>query len=125
MTEGSVVENDKPDPLARVRERWIALPAQWIWKFGARVGSSSIRKINIFALVLGKPEVLAVVDGKVRKEVLEALVMAPEDVRLLLLRVGRMEHALRVIVDLAFVGAPDSLSFIRDTAKRVLEKEND
>lgn len=65
---------------------------------------------------------IAFVEADVSKEVLEALVMAPEDVRLLMLRVSKLENTLRTIFDLTFIGATD-LSSVKELAKRALEKE--
>ena len=111
-----IAANEKVSALTKVRVRWLALPPSWGWRIAPN------RTRMAFEIMLSDETHIAFVEADVSKEVLEALVMAPEDVRLLLLRVSKLETALKNIYDLAFTGSTD-FSSIRELTKRALEKE--
>jgi hypothetical protein len=114
-----VAADEKTNALTKVRVRWLALPPSWRWKVVQMPAHRTTR--GAFEIMTDSAH-LAFVEADVTEEVLEALVMAPEDVRLLLLRVSRLEGALRNISDLTFTGSTD-LSSVKELAKRALDKE--
>lgn len=118
-TEATVVStSEKISALTKVRVRWLAQPPSWRWKIAPNRGPSR----KAFEILTTDSEHIAFIEAGISQEVLEALVMAPEDVRLLMLRVSKLERCLQTIYDLAFVGATD-LSSVRELAKHALENE--
>lgn len=115
-----VTTSEKVSALTKVRVRWLALPPSWRWKIAPTPAHRAVRRA--FEIMTADNAHIAFVEADVSKEVLEALVMAPEDVRLLMLRVSKLENTLRTIFDLTFIGATD-LSSVKELAKRALEKE--
>ena len=114
------VTNITFDRFATIRARWARLPPHWRWDVVEMIEKR--RPITVTKIITMDGNHLATI-SKTNAATLEAIVMAPEDVRTLFGRIEDLENTLRSILDLSFLASGNELRLIQESARLVLEKK--